>query len=268
MVEVLLEHKADPNLRDKKGNTPLALAIRKSNDEAVQLLLARKADPQSTDFNGNTPLHFAASSGNESGAELLLAHKANPNAKNQDALTPVHLVAETTSTNLLMLLLERGGDINACDKNGKTPLHKALSGRHGGIQEATKAMRILLDRGADVTKSCDGQPSPFDYARINDQRYVELLQKYHPKKLARVDLTGPVRETLWFWEANQKQTLSQVIAAVGLKEKANPGDIRILRDNPRTGFKEELPHNLAAIRAGSAQDVAVKDKDKVIVAER
>jgi ankyrin repeat protein len=264
MVEVLLEHKADPNLRDKRGNTPLALAVQKGNDEATQLLLKRKADPHQTSLSGFAPLHYAAMFGNSSGAEMLLAHKANPNAKNQDAETPVHFAANRAFTNVLVLLLDKGGDINACATEGDTPLHKALKG--SGNMNPT--LQILLDRGADVTKSCGGKQSPFDFARVRHAGQAEWFRKYHPKKLARVDLNGPVEEGVWYWEANQKQTLSQVIAAVGLREKANPRNIRILRDDPETRLKEELHFDLMAIREKRSPDVPLQDKDKIIVAER
>jgi ankyrin repeat protein len=259
MVEVLLEYKADPNLRDKQGNIPLSLAIQKANEEAAEQLLANKADTQRTDLNGNTALHFAAGS-YPSGVELLLTHKADPNAKNMEGLTPVHLAAGTTMTNTITLLLDNSGDVNACDNTGDTPLHKALK----ALKQPT--IRTLLDRGADVTKRCEGKLSAFDYARIYD-RSPEVLRRYHPKKLARVDVSGAA-ERLWYWEADQKQTLSQVIAAVGLTEKANPRQIRILRDDPETRLKRELQFDLEAIREKRSPDVPVQDKDKIIVAER
>jgi ankyrin repeat protein len=268
MVKVLLDYKADPNLRDKQGNIPLSLAIQKTNEEAAEQLLAYKADPQGTDPKGNTALHFATKSGYVAAMDLLLAHKADPNAKNMEGFTPLHLAVTSAGTNLVALLLDKGGDVNACDNHGDTPLHKALRAVSGNSEQKPAMLRILLDRAADVTKRCDGQPSPFELARVRNNSQVELLREYHPKKLARVDVSGPVGERLWYWEANQKQTLSQVMAAVGLTERANPRQIRILRDDPETRLKRELQFDLEAIREKRVPDAPVQDKDKIIVAER
>ncbi|XP_040895359.1 cyclin-dependent kinase 4 inhibitor C isoform X2 [Toxotes jaculatrix] len=53
-VRVLIDHGADANLVDWKGNLPLHLAASKGHLEVVQLLIGRTADPRMTNNQGFT----------------------------------------------------------------------------------------------------------------------------------------------------------------------------------------------------------------------
>ncbi|MEY2409153.1 MAG: hypothetical protein QOF48_1823, partial [Verrucomicrobiota bacterium] len=94
---LLLEHGADVEIRETSGgNTPLGLMW--GSKELVELLLDHKANPNAQNNDGNTPLHRlvtktlqnAQSSWKEI-AELLIAHGANVNLRNRQGLTPLNL---------------------------------------------------------------------------------------------------------------------------------------------------------------------------------
>ena len=59
-VELLLIHKADPNMSNSEGISPLHIAVLKGNINIIKVLLDNKANPNlpSRSFN-QTPLHFA-----------------------------------------------------------------------------------------------------------------------------------------------------------------------------------------------------------------
>ncbi|MBH5319319.1 ankyrin repeat domain-containing protein [Paenibacillus sp. GSMTC-2017] len=59
VVEALLEGGADPNKKNELGNSPLHLAIIYTNPQAVKLLIDAKADLNVTDAYGITPLDSA-----------------------------------------------------------------------------------------------------------------------------------------------------------------------------------------------------------------
>jgi ankyrin repeat protein len=127
-VELLLAHKADPNVgRPQYGWTPLHEAAQQGNKAIAQVLLKAGADvnPQLTD--GYTPLHIAVYRKQREVAELLLANRADPNAKNKDGQTPLHFAVLNGQRELAELLLANHADPNERDKAGRTPLDLAKS---------------------------------------------------------------------------------------------------------------------------------------------
>ena len=55
-LDVLLDHGADPNQRDNKGETALHKAAKVGNADNVRLLIQRGADPLAVNHGGRTPL--------------------------------------------------------------------------------------------------------------------------------------------------------------------------------------------------------------------
>jgi ankyrin repeat protein len=62
-VQALLQHKANPNLRNGDGDTPLILAVTSGSVMCCQLLTAAKASIVQQDADGFTAVHFAAGFG-------------------------------------------------------------------------------------------------------------------------------------------------------------------------------------------------------------
>ena len=74
VVEVLLTHGANPEVRDERGGTPLHMAA-SSNDVAVaKALLQYGANPYALDSSDRTPLENARARGNMEVAQLLQEH--------------------------------------------------------------------------------------------------------------------------------------------------------------------------------------------------
>jgi uncharacterized protein len=70
--KILLEKGADPNLADKKGQTPLLAAVKERRLELVKILLEKGADPNLGDANGVQPLLLAVLANQAPLANLLL----------------------------------------------------------------------------------------------------------------------------------------------------------------------------------------------------
>ena len=76
-VKLLLEHKANPNIFNNGGSTPLYKAVLSGKTECVQLLLERNADPQIANlFSGESLLDIANQKGNTECAQLLSRYGA------------------------------------------------------------------------------------------------------------------------------------------------------------------------------------------------
>jgi len=76
----------------------------------VALLLANKADVNVTNENGRTPLHYAATQNHTDLVELLLANQADVNAKDIEGKTPLSLALRNKrNTAVAELLRQHGG---------------------------------------------------------------------------------------------------------------------------------------------------------------
>ena len=80
-VRYLLQKGADPNLRDRQGNTPLLLAVQLGQRDLIPVLIAGKANPNLGNQSGVTPLIAAVQSRSIDMVRVLLAAKADPDQK-------------------------------------------------------------------------------------------------------------------------------------------------------------------------------------------
>jgi uncharacterized protein len=131
------------NARDGDGNTPLIIAIARSDPEWTGFLLNKDADPNIAGKNGDTPLIVAARFGFDEAVEWLLS---------------------------------LGAKVDATNKMGETALITAVVQRHAPI------VRKLLEAGADPDKTDTAAGySARDYAR-RDTRARTILQLIEAKK--------------------------------------------------------------------------------------
>lgn len=77
-IRFLLQNGADPNIRNKKGVTPLQLATSMSFTEGVEALIKGGANVNVGDQTGETPLIAAVHQRNTDLARVLLAKGADP----------------------------------------------------------------------------------------------------------------------------------------------------------------------------------------------
>uniref|UniRef100_A0ABD2WPP2 Uncharacterized protein n=1 Tax=Trichogramma kaykai TaxID=54128 RepID=A0ABD2WPP2_9HYME len=156
---LLLKHRADPNVANKDGRTPLHVVGKNYwNSPNMEMLfeLKKKLKPGQVDARdklGNTPLHLAVSSVLDNAnhvVQALLEIGANPNLANDKGLTPMHFICKRRySSDLRVILWIMGYERNqpvqldARDKLGNTPLHLAA------LRSFDHHFRWLLRRGAD-----------------------------------------------------------------------------------------------------------------------
>jgi ankyrin repeat protein len=129
-MEFLLANGADPNERDRKGDTPLHAAILERNEEAVRLLIAHGADVKARNLAGSTILHYGASEGLTGVISLLLEKGADVNAQDNDDDTPLHSAALRGHKDAVELLLAHGADPKIQNSRNRTPLDEAARRGH------------------------------------------------------------------------------------------------------------------------------------------
>ncbi|MGL5944452.1 MAG: ankyrin repeat domain-containing protein [Waterburya sp.] len=120
-LRLLLEHKANPNLKDSLGRTVLEIAIVWCLPQIVKLLLLHGADPNLRDRNGITPLMKTAILGIQDARPML------------------------GKLQIIMYLIDSGAEINAQAPDGKTALMYAVGNSRLEIVE------LLVNSGASLS---------------------------------------------------------------------------------------------------------------------
>ncbi len=130
VMRALLEGRADPNIRNGNGDTPLMLAVKEdsvqfSKESQVSLFLQYGADPNTRDNQGATPLIrlFVDEDGGRAAAA-----SAPPDV----------------TVNLVGLLLDAGADPCLADRGGKLPIDHA--------QDGSDAWRLLRRAGSKCAR--------------------------------------------------------------------------------------------------------------------
>jgi ankyrin repeat protein len=149
----LLARGADPNARDKSGQTALHAAVYYDlkDQVTVRTLINHGAKVNAQANDGSTPLHLAAFALRAPAVEALLAAGADPNARDQLGETPLHrasvpqpFAGPEDVARTIHLLVAGGADVGARSTNGNTPLHQAA------LIGSVAAIRALLSEGAQV----------------------------------------------------------------------------------------------------------------------
>ncbi|KAJ6475414.1 ankyrin repeat-containing domain protein [Mycena sanguinolenta] len=143
IVQLLLEHNADPNIVGGEYGTALQAAAYMGNIDIVQLLLEHHADPNIVGGEYGTPLQAAAWETIDI-VKLLLEHGADVNIQGGDFGTPLQAAAAQGNIDTVKLLLELGADVNVQAGDFGTPLQAAAA---CGSMDIVK---LFLKLGADV----------------------------------------------------------------------------------------------------------------------
>lgn len=142
-VETILKDGANPNEKDRLGNTLLHNATLITNKEMVEMLLKYKADPDLKNNSGDTVLHQVARMKNMDMAQLIVPISKTINEKNEMGYTALHYALNGEKTDLLKLLVAHKADPNIKDPKDNTSLHISINMRN------SEAASILLDAGAN-----------------------------------------------------------------------------------------------------------------------
>ena len=151
MLDALLAAKAEVNLVNAVGHTPLMRAVSSGSIDAVKkLVLEANADVHPRNRDGDTALSFAVTQGHVHIMKLLIAAKASIIQENCDpeipARTLLMLAADTGRALSVKVLLAAGAgaQIDARDADGWTAL--AIATLYGYID----VMKLLITAKADV----------------------------------------------------------------------------------------------------------------------
>ena len=109
------------NTRDiTSGDTGLHIAVARSDGLWVRFLLQRGADPNIRNKKGATPLQLATALGFTEGVAALIKGGASLDIADQTGETPLITAVHARNLELVRLLLEKGADPDRTDNSGRS----------------------------------------------------------------------------------------------------------------------------------------------------
>lgn len=182
VFDCLVANKANLNLVNEEGKTPLYLACKKkpTDPDVVKKLLSNGADANLTTAQFY-PLLVACDNDDTEIVNLLLSHSADPNVS-RDGKTPLLLAARHCNDKAISMLMKHGADVAAVDSLNNTALHLVLK------KNPIKVVRIvvrLLGANPDVNAPNSSGETPLYLAceskrvkRKRDQAIAEERWRY------------------------------------------------------------------------------------------
>ncbi|CAE7614479.1 ANK1 [Symbiodinium sp. CCMP2592] len=170
VLRLLLDNRADPNVKDSDGNTPLHYAALEGRSEVIRLLLANRAEPNVKNIHETMPLHLAARRGVEDAVRLLLQKKADLNVQDSVGMTPLNMAAHWAPTTVVRLLLDKKADPNIKPSPGPgLALHGAANAGNAEV------VRLLLDKKAEPNAKDFHETTPLHVAAAKGHSEVVRL---------------------------------------------------------------------------------------------
>jgi len=177
ILDFLLEHNANPNIRNKLGDSCITLSATFGNTRVLSKLLNAKADTEILGRDQLPPLLETTPRGHIECVELLLQARCDATVKDLRQDTALHLAAANGIIPVISSLIQAQAQINASNSNGNTPLSLAVLGDHPG--KPTLLVTKLLEHRADITHRNNDGLTAYDLA-VEKQRddIIRLLEDY------------------------------------------------------------------------------------------
>jgi len=215
-MELLLQKKANPNLKNKLGQTALMFCTHEA--DKMKLLLHYGADINARSNSNNTPLLIACTgNGQYENIKFLIDNGADPLAKNYGKETTLMRAVQFGDTMTIHLLISKGVAVNE-NPWGFTALMYAT--RYGNWP----CVFSLLDNGADpnITDNMNLPPVQWAAEQNNIDAVKVLLKK--TKNINTVDSFGHMTPLMWatFNEHDNPQIIQAFLdkgALLNVKDK-------------------------------------------------
>ncbi len=138
------------NTRDiTNGRTGLHIVVERSDIQWVRFLLQRGADPNIRNKKGVTPLQLATAMNFADAVEELVKKGANVNVSDQTGETPLIAAVHQRNVAMVRLLLDKGADPDRNDNSGRSARDyvELMNGNTLLVQEFQKADAKRVDAG-------------------------------------------------------------------------------------------------------------------------
>jgi ankyrin repeat protein len=156
------------------GSPFLLSAVVEGQTEVVQILLEHGADPNSGNLQGWNSMHQAFRMKNHEMIEMMLSHDVNFSIKDQRSHTPLRVAVDAGDVTALALLEGKGIElcVESADDDGMTPLQVAVQHRNIDI------VKWLIANGSDVHYREPAGRNAADFAQdwVEGRRALEAAE--------------------------------------------------------------------------------------------
>jgi|GEM_PF-1030611 len=189
-VKLLLESGADPNIcGDLNLSTALMTAVTFNQKAITNLLLEHKANINQKDKKGSTALHRACMNDKEM-ISILLQNGADIDAQINDGTTPLMSAVEADKPEIVKLLLDNGANPDIKDYNlGLTAYDKAYQVIWQNSAKILKTYGSNLENR--IKKIVNNNPYDFDISKV-----TELLSEPEAKDAVNMRFNDQANSTL------------------------------------------------------------------------
>ena len=183
--------KADVNIADLSGRTPIFYAVEQNQEDALRTLLLLGADPNAQDNQGGTALMRASAKGRQNCVDVLLRQKnIKVNTKDFQDRTALTYSVYADELGPAQALVKAGADINGRDKSGNTALMSAVKAKND------RMALFFIQQGANLTP-----------ANNSGENVFSLTEEYLPQSSTAKVLS--VKKASLYEEALQLQAQKQ-----------------------------------------------------------
>lgn len=172
-IKILLDNGADVNGRDFEGKTVIMEALKSKNENLVKFLLENNAGLDYEDFNGKSVYQYAYESG-----DLDVIKSIDPEFKNlhnisSDNTDNLMLLSKRADSKTLDFFIKKDLDINAVNANGENSLSLAIMGAN------LDGAKFLVEQGANIHQINKKEQDLFFLAVRGE--YLETKYSKRPK---------------------------------------------------------------------------------------
>ena len=126
MLRLLLKYRPNLYIENKKGYTPLGIAISRNYIKSIELIIGvQKSQEYQLDM---LPIHKAVVENRINDLLTLVRDGFDVDAANSKGITPLHLAAKLGNAPMVEMLIKSGADVFKSDNEGRDALYYARYG--------------------------------------------------------------------------------------------------------------------------------------------